>query len=240
MFLGYPRSGHSLVGSLLDAHPDAVIAHELDALRYLRAGFSRNQIFALIVDNDRQFSEQGRQAKVDYTYAVPGQWQGRFRQLRVIGDKKGGHSTAALARDPKLVTRLRSRVGLPLRFVHVIRNPYDNIATIFARSPKGDLAGAVEHYLGLHRGVATVRQRLEPGEILDLHYEDLLEDPAGRLGELCSFLGLPPAEDYLADCARILRPARPTRHQAPWTPALRQRVAAAAQADPRLASYPFD
>ena len=38
MFVGYPRSGHSLVGTLLDAHPDIVIAHELDALRHIRAG----------------------------------------------------------------------------------------------------------------------------------------------------------------------------------------------------------
>ena len=38
MFVGYPRSGHSLVGAMFDAHPDIVIAHELDALRYLKAG----------------------------------------------------------------------------------------------------------------------------------------------------------------------------------------------------------
>ncbi len=26
MFIGYPRSGHSLVGSLLDAHPNIIVA----------------------------------------------------------------------------------------------------------------------------------------------------------------------------------------------------------------------
>src|SRR5687767_7508658 len=45
-FVGYPRSGHSLVGSLLDAHPDMAIAHEMDALRFVR-GYSRNQLFHL-------------------------------------------------------------------------------------------------------------------------------------------------------------------------------------------------
>ena len=39
IFIGYPRSGHSLLGSLLDAHPEMVIAHELDVLRsWPRAG----------------------------------------------------------------------------------------------------------------------------------------------------------------------------------------------------------
>jgi hypothetical protein len=35
MFVGYPRTGHSLIGSLLDAHPRVVIAHELNALKAL-------------------------------------------------------------------------------------------------------------------------------------------------------------------------------------------------------------
>ena len=27
-FAGYPRSGHSMIGSVMDAHPNMVIAHE--------------------------------------------------------------------------------------------------------------------------------------------------------------------------------------------------------------------
>jgi len=46
MFIGYSRSGHTLVGSLLDAHPEMVIAHELDALKYIMAGFGRRTIFS--------------------------------------------------------------------------------------------------------------------------------------------------------------------------------------------------
>ncbi len=29
LFVGYPRSGHSLIGSMIDAHPNAIIAHEV-------------------------------------------------------------------------------------------------------------------------------------------------------------------------------------------------------------------
>jgi len=35
LFVGYPRSGHSLVGSLIDAHPHAIIAHEVKILAYV-------------------------------------------------------------------------------------------------------------------------------------------------------------------------------------------------------------
>jgi hypothetical protein len=29
LFVGYPRSGHSLIGSIMDAHPNVIIAHEV-------------------------------------------------------------------------------------------------------------------------------------------------------------------------------------------------------------------
>lgn len=53
MFIGYPRSGHDLVSSLLDAHPNAVIAHELDALERVRERIARQKLYKLLVDNSR-------------------------------------------------------------------------------------------------------------------------------------------------------------------------------------------
>ena len=40
LFIGYARSGHSLVGSFLNAHRHAVIAHELNLLWYARLGLA--------------------------------------------------------------------------------------------------------------------------------------------------------------------------------------------------------
>ncbi len=31
-FMSFPRSGHSLIGSILDAHPQAIISHELNSM----------------------------------------------------------------------------------------------------------------------------------------------------------------------------------------------------------------
>ena len=77
-FIGYARSGHSLVGSLLNAHPRMVIAHELDALRYVRMGFSRSQIYALLLEQDERFAAIGRTWS-GYDYTVPGAPPGRPR-----------------------------------------------------------------------------------------------------------------------------------------------------------------
>jgi hypothetical protein len=78
MFIGYPRSGHSLIGALLDAHPNAAIAHELDVLKYVKEGYSREQIDPLLLENSRRYTESGREWN-GYRYEVAGQWQGGTR-----------------------------------------------------------------------------------------------------------------------------------------------------------------
>lgn len=219
MFIGYPRSGHSLVGSLLDAHPDVAISHELDALRYFHAGFSRDQVFALILANERWYGENGRHWGT-YTYAVPNQWQGRFRRLRVIGDKKGGRSIRRIRDAPELFERVRTKVRVPLRLVHVTRNPYDNIATMFAKNRR-TLSQTANHYLRLCETVGATRAKAADDEVVDIRHESVVTDPVTTLRRLCRFLGLEADDAYLADCASILFPSpRQTRQSAPWTPGL--------------------
>src|SRR5512134_3319196 len=41
MFLGHARSGGTLAGALLDAHPNAIIGDEVDVFQYVNAGFER-------------------------------------------------------------------------------------------------------------------------------------------------------------------------------------------------------
>jgi hypothetical protein len=41
LFIGYPGSGHTLLGMLLNAHREAVIVHELKVLRYAGRCLSR-------------------------------------------------------------------------------------------------------------------------------------------------------------------------------------------------------
>ena len=60
MFIGYIRSGHSLVGALLDALPNIVCGHELGVLKYVYAGYSRTQNYYLLLENSRRFAQEGR------------------------------------------------------------------------------------------------------------------------------------------------------------------------------------
>ncbi len=224
MFIGYSRSGHSLLGSLVDAHPDAVIAHELDALRLFHLGFRKSQVYSLILERERQRA-LGVRSSGRYDYAVPRQWQGRYRELRVIGDKKGGRSTRRLGSDPGLLDRVRRILGTRLRIIHVVRNPYDNIATMYQRR-NAPLDHRVEYYFSLCRTVSDLKQRLDPAEVIDIRHEDVVSDPASSLTRLGAFLGLDMSTEYIEDCASILFPSpRQTRGRAPWTDELITKVA---------------
>jgi hypothetical protein len=238
MFVGHPRSGHSLVGVLLDAHPNVLVAHELDVLKYVEAGFGREQLFVLLRRQERARAARGQVTSADYAYGVPGQWQGRYRRLDVIGDKKGGKSTLRLGDRPELLDRLAATVVVPVKIIQVVRNPYDNIATMHRRAPRASLAHHVEQYFHLAAIADTVRMRIPAEDYHGVHLEDLIADPATTLAGLCSFLDVAAEPDYIEACASIVFPTpRQTRANAPWTPELLATVEARMADHPVLARY---
>ncbi len=215
--IGYPRSGSSLVGSLIDAHRHATIAHELDAVGFLDRGFGRSQLFHLIAANSAEFSGSGREW-TGYSYEVPGQFQGRSEGTRVIGDKKAGRTTRRLGANPALLARLRDTVRVPLRMVHVVRNPYDNIATRHRRRPKDELRETIERHFALCRAVSTIREVAGPGEILDVRHEDLIVDPSVTIARILDFIGLDADPEYLRAASGIVYAApNRSRDQTKWS-----------------------
>ena len=241
IFIGYPGSGHSLIGSLLDAHPHAVIAHELDSLQYVMDGFSQKEIFALLIKNSQQFTEVGRKW-MGYEYAVPNQWNGRFSEVRVIGDKKGHGSTLKLKGGVEVLRRLRRTVKLPVKVIHVIRNPYDNITAIHFKSFRKpeQLPKSIDYYFSLCDTIQAVKQQIPQNDFFEMRHEDFVSDPKRHLKDLCLFLNIEPFEDYLNDCAGIVfKSPHETRHTFEWQPAWIQEVARRMNVIPYLRGYEY-
>jgi hypothetical protein len=243
-FLGHARSGHSIVGALLDAHPQIVLSDELDALKYVAAGFDRDRVLALCLkvardQHRRQRRKRGRAGSV-YSYAVPCQWQGRHRDLRVVGDSDAGRSVQRLD-DPAFLGLLRrTMAGLELRFVHVVRNPYDNIGTMMLRSGRSFESG-LERYFGNWAKIERLRERVGDDAIHTLRHEALVTSPREELAALCRFLGVTAPDEYLDAAASILfrGPSR-TRDQLTWTDEQRRAIEAGIAQYAGLAGYGFD
>ena len=151
-FIGYPRSGHSIVGSLMDAHPHMVIANEFLLFRNWKF-FSDKQkesgeanpfyqhksyLFNILYrrsywDTVDGFRSEQNTVK-NYTLSMDSLWQGKFdKYISVIGDKSGGVTSDTYLNSKTTFSRyleeLKTTVKVPIKAVHVVRNPYDQIST---------------------------------------------------------------------------------------------------------------
>jgi hypothetical protein len=220
VLIGHVKSGGTLLGAILDAHPDAMFADEADALRYLEMGFGIDRIFHLLVRGSHHAAVTGRvtaRRLEAYDFAIPGQWQGRSRTLRVIGDTRAGPTTRRLGSDPALLGRLDSELGrVRSMFVHVVREPFDPIAVTIVRGGR-TFDNALADYAEQCERLERLRARIPAAHLHTVRYEDLVADPASQIRRACTFLGLEPEEGYVAACTAIVRPdVRPERERVEW------------------------
>ncbi len=91
LFIGYPRSRHTLVSALLDAHPNIMLANEMNLIGAYRSHpeWSKTKMFDAITSRSYKLATKGRRSQTTegnaskYShlgYKVPNQWQGTFDQ----------------------------------------------------------------------------------------------------------------------------------------------------------------
>ena len=126
LFLGYPRSGHTILGALMDAHPNMVISHQYNPCINSRLS-NKNHLFNEMYRNsymnamDVNGARGQNHNKKNYTAYVANSWQGKYdKYIHVIGDK----GPCELSSD-KLDTIHRTLQTT----VKSIRNPFDLIST---------------------------------------------------------------------------------------------------------------
>lgn len=236
LFIGYPRSGHTLVGAFIDAHPEAVLSLGGDLPTLLEKGLSRDRIYALLLERSRM---RGR--KSQDRFRVDEQWQGgRFRKLRIIGHKRAGEAARTFAAKLELLDQLRRTVGVPLKVVHTVRNPYDNITTI-SRKHGMSLPDAVDYYFYMCAAVRVLKAHLNGDEMVTLRHEDIIADPKAEIRRLFEFLSLETDEQFIVGCAGIVfEKPHQSRHLLNWTTELRDVVAKRIEEYPDLSGYRFD
>jgi hypothetical protein len=212
VFIGHVKSGGSLIGSMLDAHPDALVSDEVDLLRHLEAGFDREQLCHLVEKGSRREAMKGRVTarRLDaYSLAVPGSCQGRSACVRVLGDVRAGPTTRRLGEHPELLDQLESVMSpTRVRLVHVVRNPFDPIAAMVRRGGR-TFANATEDYAAQCQRLLRLRGAIAPQQLLTVRYEEFTDDPRHGLAEVCSFVGLEPEAEYLEACAAVVQKDRP-------------------------------
>ena len=125
-----------------------------------------------------------------------------------------------------------------MKGIHVVRNPYDNIATLVffsfdnvTNENFGDIknsnkafkfksnviADVIDAYFRLQHAIEIGIQRYNL-DIIVIHNKDLILDPRNTLIKLCDFLHVTCSDEYLQICTnKIYKTESVTRHMIEWT-----------------------
>ncbi|KAL9961619.1 hypothetical protein ACROYT_G030601 [Oculina patagonica] len=147
-------------------------------------------------------------------------------------------------------------VEVPMKFIHVTRNPFDNIATIMlhstferdaARENKGVIVNntkfldsVIAYYFKMADANQRVRERYGDA-VLDIPGHETVLRPREALQRLCDHLGVTCSDDYIEKCSKILYGAPSvTRNNVVWTLEQKYRVTKMMKDYPFLKEYSFD
>ena len=236
LFIGHPRSGSSVTGSLLNAHRNALVCNELNVLRYVKHAYrSRVQLLWLHCMRDQYFEDLGR-TWTGYDYRVQGGHQGSVERLEVIGDKKAARTAEALAKNSDPLHQLQEIVQTPVRLVHVMRHPLDVIGRVCLRE---DMPADVSAKRFFTR-CTTVQRVMEENEfpIHTVYLEEMIASPHQTLTQLAQFCQLSADPEYIDQCAdTLLDKPRHSRDKVDWPPGAVDRIMDQASAYSYLQRY---
>ena len=279
--IGFNRSGSSLLGFLLTAHPNMVIADEptvRSRLMKRRGGLIKyygdlknineakrpkiqilykadlQEMIDYIISVDHVRWQHGKieaqqtrspiasfTVKRDQRYIhVPNQYQGRFKQLKVIGVKLSLLNTIILLEDNILENfkRKLEKSKITLKFIFMVRNPYDIVATIKRIRPDKNSYSIVMN--ACERNMRILKQ-IDTREIFISRHEDMVKEPSEQLTKLCDFLQVPIPTGYLEDCAsQIAEECYRSRFEYDWPKDEKEGVASLIKKYDFFSGYDWD
>jgi len=269
LFVGYSRSRHTLLASLLDGHPHMIVGNERNILYRLIHGktMSRNEMFDELVKGSKAFMKGGKgmvmkgnlQNTEHFGFFMEGYWQGTYdKYIKVIGDKTAWLTSGIFRNMPHdtvtgVIDEIEKQYRVKTKFIHLIRNPFDIISTITLRhnnrrfgnhSDKVDdpdlLERSMERVFRWAEGSAVARELLGD-KLLDVNGLDLVQKPVETLSKICQFIEITCSADYLQACAKVVDPDPSiTRNYVVWSKEHLNRVYSEIEQYPFLAHYTYE
>jgi len=225
MFMGYPRSGHTLVASMLNAHPSVICS---------------NQSF-IIQDADKKNTD-GLLSEIKMG-SSDGHWKPEVKIAKapktgiyVVGDKTGHRTVEYLIDHPEQLGHLKSIVPWPLKWIHVVRNPFDCLTTWTKKnydnkkaknveepySINGEFEKAFEKFQALNNQILELKKT---EDVLTLVHEKVVVNKDNTMKQLCNFLGIEKDVDWRNRVVKTLwKKPRITRRNITWDRHMRNKL----------------
>jgi hypothetical protein len=201
--VGCPRSGTTLLRSMLDAHPNMAVPNEsyfIVGMAHERSRFDRRPFpvedFLEYLLSHPRFQRWGMRNEPLRRRTVQAAPQSLAEAIRVIyrlyaaerGKSRYGDKTP----DYVLNIPLLADLFPDARFIHLIRDGRDVALSLrdarFGPKTMGDIALMWKHRVESGRKTGNA---VGPHRYLEVSYEALVSDPRSVLDTLCSFIALP-------------------------------------------------
>jgi hypothetical protein len=200
--VGCGRSGTSLLGSMMNAHPEVAITYEAEFIRrlalrrhrYELAGSFDADAFQAELVGSRSFpaldmSETEVHAvltptPLDYAEAIR-------RLLAAYAHRRGKSFSGDKTPDGVLTMRLIADLFPEVRFLHIIRDGRA-VALSLLQTEWGakTIEDAAYYWRSRVRAGRRAGRAIGPDRYREVRYEDLVSQPDNTLSQLCRFLGL--------------------------------------------------
>jgi len=203
--LGLGRSGTTLLQSMLDAHPNVVAPPESKFILLLYPRFH----------SIKKWTEKDIKAFVEALYIDPlfGRYWGMVNKGKLLQDALNIKDYADYATLCKLVCyhmrENKENVSLisykvPLftifaeklqlifpetKFIHLVRNPYDNLYSHIKSYNIGDVSFVNRQWLGYNSYVEGLKQA-SPSRYFTIQYENMVKDSEASLKSISTFLDI--------------------------------------------------
>ena len=132
IFLGFGRGGTTLVGALLDGHPNIVLATDYQLFikwpQYRIYHQKISQLYSALHQYSITFAKYfHHNSRKGYSFDLPGGFNGRYNEsISVIGEKEAGSATSLYMREHqewmRTLKELQKTVKVPIKAVQVNMN----------------------------------------------------------------------------------------------------------------------
>lgn len=203
VFMRYKRSGSALLANLLDAHPNAIFVRNEELYgKYDKYG-SPKKIYNHLYNSSKRYRNKPFSAN-GYKYPIDG--VGYVENPLVIGHKSSTRRYLPVANSQKRLDEFQRAVDLPLKFLHLVRNPYDQVNARWQqkefRRIKAPVDELIAHVREQTQGNAKMRAMAE--DYHQVHYEDLQQHTVSTVAAVCDFLTIPVLSKHLAACKELV------------------------------------
>ncbi len=225
IFMRYKRSGSALLANLIDAHPNAIFVRNEEMFGTFQRFDSPEKLFGHLRQQARRYHNKPFSAN-GYSYPIEG--VGVAVDPLVIGHKSSTRRYLPVAESPEKLAEFQKAVDLPLKFLHLVRSPRDQVNARWQQKEFRRIAAPLDELIQ-HVGEQTegnAKMRAQAGkEYHQVHYEDLKEHPVATMAAVCHFLGLPVEGDHLLRCKELVFQT-PEKEATTWTKESKAKVVA--------------